>query len=110
VSEAQQDGLATYVYDANPGDADFYSIAGISGVPGTVVGVTTRGFVEKSDVGSRSIRLQLRSGSAIVQSGNAVLSTQFQWVWRTDLIDPSTLLPWTAAGVNNVQIGPIVTS
>jgi hypothetical protein len=31
-------------------------------------------------------------------------------LWRTELNDPNTSAAWTAAAVNNVQIGPKVTS
>jgi len=66
VNEAQQDGATTYVYDSNVGDADFYGIAPIAVTPASVVAVTTRGFVQKSDAGSRSGGVQLRSGSSVV--------------------------------------------
>lgn len=62
VNEAQQDGATTYVYDSNVGDADFYGIAPIAVTPASVVAVTTRGFLQKSDAGSRSGGVQLRSG------------------------------------------------
>jgi hypothetical protein len=64
VAEAQQDGLGSYVYDANVGDADWYGIAPLSGItPASTVLVTTRGFMQKSDPGSRSGLIQLKSFS-----------------------------------------------
>jgi len=66
VAETQQDGATSYVYDNNVGDADFYSIAPIAVTPASVVAVTTRGFIQKSDAGSRSGGVQLRSGSTVV--------------------------------------------
>jgi len=110
VNEAQQDGAATYVYDSTVGDADFYGIGSIAVTPASVVAVTTRGFLQKSDAGSRSGAVQLRSGSSTVSSGSATLSTTWAWMWRTDTVDPATGAAWTPTGVNNVNIGPTVTA
>ena len=111
VADPQEDGAASYVYDNNVGDADFYGIASIPVTPAAVVAVTTRGFVQKSDAGSRTGAMQLKSGSTTVQSSNgSTLSTTFAWCWRTDVNDPATGAAWTPTGVNNVQIGPTVLS
>jgi len=71
--------------------------------------VTTRGFCEKSDAGTRLMAMQLRSGGTTVQSPAPALGTNFQWLWRTDMVDPATGGAWSAAAVNNVNIGPIIT-
>ena len=42
VNEPQQDGLTSYVFDSNPGDADFYGIGSIASTPATVIATTTR--------------------------------------------------------------------
>jgi hypothetical protein len=109
VNEAQQDTTTSYVYDSTPGDADFYGIATIASTPVSTFMVTTRGYMEKSDAGTRTAAVQLKSGSATVASTTAVLTTSgWQWVWRSDLTDPNTSAAWTAAAVNNVTIGPTV--
>jgi hypothetical protein len=110
VNEAQQDAATSYVYDSNVGDADFYGIASIGVTPASTVAVTTRQFAEKSDAGSRSSAVQLKSGSTTVSSTSTALSTTWAWNWRIDLTDPATSAAWTAAGVNNVQVGPTVTA
>ena len=110
VAESQQDGATTYVYDSNVGDADFYGIGAIGVTPASVVAVTTRGFIQKSDAGSRSGAVQLKSGSTTVQSTPGPVSTTFAWMWRTDVTDPATGAAWTPTGVNNAQIGPTVTA
>jgi len=107
VSEAQQDGLTTYVYDSNPGDADFYNIASIASTPASVIAVTTRAYAQKSDAGTRTAAVQLKSSATTVASPTLVLTTSgFQWAWRTDLTDPNTSAAWTAAAVSAAQIGP----
>jgi hypothetical protein len=110
VSEAQQDGATTYVYDSTVADADFYTIASIAATPASVVAVTTRGFTQKSDAGSRSGAVQLKSGATTVASTTTALSTTWAWLYRTDTTDPATSAAWTPTAVNNVTIGPTVIS
>jgi hypothetical protein len=74
-----------------------------------VFAVTTRGYVQKDDAGSRTMAVQLKSGATTVASPTLVLTTSgFQWAWRTDLLDPNTGAAWTPAAVNNAQVGPKV--
>jgi hypothetical protein len=112
VQELHQDALATYVYDFTVGHNDLYGIAAIPGpAPPSVVCVTTRALAQKSDAGSRSGAVQLKSGSATVQSPSSTLvAGSWAWLWRTDFNDPNTSAPWTVANVNNVQIGPVLTA
>ena len=107
VNEPQEDGLTSYVYDSNPGDADFYGVGSIASTPATVIATTTRGYMQKSDAGTRTAAVQLKSGATTVASPTLTLTTSgWQWAWRMDTLDPNTSLPWTAAAVNNAQIGP----
>lgn len=110
VNEAQQDGAATYVYSANPGDGDLYGIAALAVTPTNTVAVTTRGFVSKSDAGARSGAVQIKSGASTVDTGSVALGTSFGWMYRTDVTDPATGAAWTATGVNSATIGPKVTA
>jgi len=110
INETLQDGATSYVYDATVNDADFYTIAALASTPATVVAVTTRGFIQKSDAGTRGAAVQLKSGATTVTSTPTLLSSSFGWLWRTDLTDPATGAAWTAAAVNNVTIGPKVTA
>jgi hypothetical protein len=110
VNEPQQDGTTTYVYDSTVNHADFYNTANTTGsTPVSVVAVTTRGFIEKSDAGTRSAAVQLKSGTATVSSPSTAISTTFGWLWRTDTIDPNTGSTWAPAAVDSAQVGPIVT-
>jgi len=108
VSEAQQDGATTYVFDSNPGDVDFYGIAPIASTPVSVIATTVRGFLAKSDAGARTAAVQLKSGATTVASPTLSLSTTFGWAWRTDTVDPNTGAAWAPAAVNNAQVGPKV--
>jgi hypothetical protein len=108
VSEAQEDGLTSYVYDSNAGDADLYAIASIGTTPASVVATTARAYAQKSDAGTRTAAVQLKSGATTVASQTLALPTTFSWLWRTDLVDPNTGVAWTPAAVNSAQIGPII--
>lgn len=111
VSEAQQDGTTSYVYDSTVNDVDLYGVASILSTPITTVAVTTRAYMQKSDAGSRTAAVQIKSGSTTVASPTMVLSPSgFQWTWRMDLVDPNTSAAWTAAAVNAAQIGPTIIS
>jgi hypothetical protein len=109
VNDAQQDALTSYVYDSTPGDADFYGVASIASTPATVIATTVRAYAQKSDAGTRTMAVQLKSGATTVASPTLVLTTSgFQWAWRTDTTDPNTGAAWTPAAVNNCTIGPRV--
>jgi hypothetical protein len=112
VNEAPQDGGATYVYDSTAGDADFYAIAALPSpiTPFTTVGTITRAFMQKTDAGSRTGAVQLKSGATVVASPTLSLApgSGFQWASRLDLVDPNTGAAWAAAAVNAAQIGPLV--
>ncbi len=109
VNEAQQDATTSYVYDSVPGHADLYGIAAIASTPLTTYAVTTRAYAIKSDAGTRTMAVQLKSGSSTVASPTVVLTpSNWQWAWRTDTTDPATGAAWTAAAVNVAQCGPVV--
>jgi len=110
VNETLQDAATTYVYDSVVGHSDLYTIAALAATPASVVAVTTRGYVQKSDAGTRNGAVQLKSGATTVQSTSTALSTSWQWLWRTDATDPATGAAWTPTAVNNVTVGPVVTA
>ena len=109
VSETLQDAATSYVYDSTVGHSDLYAIAALAATPVSVVAVTTRGFCQKSDAGTRNGAVQLKSGATTVQSTSTALSTAFGWLWRTDATDPATGAAWTPVAVSNATIGPVCT-
>ena len=109
VQEPQQDAAATYVYSSTPGQSDLYGVGAISSTPASTVMVVTRAFCQKSDAGTRTLSVQLKSGGTTVSSTPATaLNTVWGWISRVDTVDPATGAAWTAVGVNNAQIGVIV--
>jgi hypothetical protein len=109
VNEAQQDAATSYVYDSVPGHADLYGIAPIASTPLTTYAVTTRAYAIKSDAGTRTLAVQLKSGATTDASSTVVLTPSgWQWAWKTYTTDPATGAAWTAAAVNVCSIGPTV--
>ena len=108
VNEPQEDGLTTYVFDANAGDADFYTVSPIASLAVSTAAVITRGLVQKSDAGTRIIGMQLKSGGTTVVSPSFASITAWQWAWRVDVNDPNTGAAWTPAAINAAQFGPKV--
>jgi hypothetical protein len=109
VNEAQENGLTTYVSDSTPGDADFYGIASTGGLTITTAAVITRGYMTKSDAGTRTAAVQNKSGVTTSASPTIVLTNSgFQWASRIDLVDPNTSAAWASAAVDALQIGPKV--
>ena len=111
VNEPQQDTTTSYVYDSTAGHADFYGISALSPTPATVVAVTTRGYMQKSDAGSRTAAVQLKSGGTTVAAPTLTLTTSgWLWAWRTDTTNPATSGTWTNTAVDAVTVGPVVIS
>lgn len=109
VGETQQDAASSYVYSSTPDQSDLYTISPISSTPASIVCVTTRGYLQKSDAGTRLVAVQLKSGSTTVQSTPVALNTTWGWISRVDTVDPNGGGPLTAVGVNNMQVGVICT-
>ena len=111
VNEPQQDATTSYVYDSTVNDADFYTIGAIASTPAATIAVVTRAYMQKSDAGSRTAAVQIKSGATTVASPTLTLTTSgWQWAWRTDTVDPATSAAWTAAAVAGLNVGPVVVS
>jgi hypothetical protein len=107
VNEVLQDGTTSYVYDATVGHADLYDIADLPANTSSIVALTTRAYMQKSDAGARTGRVQLKSGGTTV-TGDLVLSSSFSWCSRTDTVDPNTSSAWTLSNANAAQAGLVV--
>ena len=106
VDEPQQNTTTDYVYDSVVGHSDLYGIAAIASTPLTTFAVTTRAYAIKSDAGTRTMAVQLKSGATTDASTTVVLTTSnWQWAWKHYTSDPAGGA-WTAAAVNLIQVGP----
>jgi hypothetical protein len=73
--------------------------------------VTTRGYMQKSDAGTRTAAVQLKSGASTVASSTLTLTPSgWLWAWRTDTTNPATSGTWTNTAVDAVQVGTVVIS
>lgn len=110
-AEAQQDSASSYNLSSTVSQSDLYTLQPIGSTPSSIVGVTTRGYMQKSDAGTRAAAVQLQSGATNVQATPLALPAgSWGWNWRTDTVDPNTSAAWTAAAVNSATIGAIVTT
>jgi hypothetical protein len=110
VDEAVQNGDADYVFSGTPGHQDLYDLGDLAATPASIVAVQARMFARKTDSGARSGQIRVKSGATDVGGADTVLSTSYSWLSRVDVTDPNTGVPWTAAAVNALQVGPKVTA
>ena len=84
-------------------------LAGLRGRQSRWLATTVRGYMTKPDAGTRVAEIQLQSGTTVVATPPCVLTpSNWQWAWRTDVVDPNTGAAWTPASVNVALIGPTV--
>ena len=111
VTDAFQDGTLNYLYSSTVGNADLYNLTPLTATPQTIIACVTRGYFQKSDAGTRNVRIDLKSGATLSQGQQSTMfASQFSWITRNDLVDPTTGVAWTPVGVNNLQIGATVTA
>jgi hypothetical protein len=106
VQEVIQDGATTYVFDSTVGHYDLYDFDDLPVTPSSILGVSLRGFISKSDAGARSGALTMKSSSTSQDSATAVLSTTNSNLVMVQDTDPNTGSAWTAAAINALQAGP----
>lgn len=108
VNETLVDGDTSYVYSNTVGQQDLYDLADLSTTPTTIFAVSVVAFAEKTDAGSRSILLTLKSGATASDGSNYNLASSYGRFDRLLEQDPNTTAAWTGAAVNALQVGPKV--
>ena len=109
VDEATVNGDTDYVQGSTVGDVDTYGLGNLTSTPTTIDAVQVMAFAEKTDAGSRSIALQVKSGATTSDGANFPLAASYTKLERMLLTDPNTAAAWTLSGVNALQGGPKVT-
>jgi len=109
VSEAVANGDTDYALSATVSATDLYHVADLATTPVAILGVVSKGYVKKSDAGTRNGQLVVKSGATEVTTPDAALNTTYGYIWRADALDPNTGAAWTPAGIAAVQIGVRVT-
>jgi hypothetical protein len=110
---AVDDGAAVnsdtdYVQGSVVGDVDTYGFSDLSVTPNTIDAVRVIAYAEKTDVGTRSINLQVKSGATTDNGANLPLLTTYSHFTRHLTKDPNGTIAWTAAAVNALTGGPRV--
>lgn len=85
------------VVSSYSGGANFTANFGATAFAGTVPAGFSAGF-------------GAQSGGTTVQSTPTLLSTSFTYLYRNDVLNPNGNVAWTAAAVDALTFGPVVTS
>jgi hypothetical protein len=96
-------GSQSYVFDTIVGHEDLYGFGLLSVVPTAIYTVALKGYVQKSDVGFRSVSLRISSGGVDNSgSGGSFVPNVNGFLWHTSNFptDPSTGLAWTKPGLD----------
>lgn len=109
VNDETEDGTTTMLIDSVPGDFDLFNLEPLLGLP-PVYGIQLRAFLSKSDAGGRGFEIAAKSGATSFSTNPFSPTTSFTNCAQFYPNDPNTGLPWIAAAVNALQIGPKVSS
>ncbi|HEY7034687.1 MAG TPA: hypothetical protein VH482_25335 [Thermomicrobiales bacterium] len=110
VSEAVANGDTDFVFSSNVNDADLYDMDDLPFTPQAIIGVVSKMYVKKSDAGSRSGQVLVKSGTTQVAGTDTVLGTTYTYIAKVDTVDPATGVAWTIPAVNAIQVGQKVTA
>lgn len=116
VSENQNPpiGDVSYAYavSSTVANEDLYGYPALSTTPTNIHTVAVKSFVKKSDAGTRTGNMRVKSGSSSSSGSNTSISlgTNFAWIGSFFDTDPATAIAWTASGVNAAASGASVAS
>lgn len=100
-------GAYSYVFDATVNHEDLYGMGPLSATPGVVHAVALKGYVQKSDSGTKTVSLRIKSGAT--DSGGSLTSqapgTTFGWITSNFATDPNTSAAWTGANLDAAVAG-----
>lgn len=96
---------ATYNYSSTVGNEDLFDITNLSVTPSSIVGVTTKTIMSKSDSSPRNGQPIIKSGSTADTGTDEALSSSYVGYINNWPEDPNTAAAWTASGVNALQVG-----
>jgi hypothetical protein len=97
------DDDTTYTALTAPLQKDAYKTAAL-GLTGTILGVTVRARLRKTDAGDGSAQIGLRSGTTDDVSPDVLPTTAYQWFSRSYVANPATSTLWTMPALDAAQI------
>jgi hypothetical protein len=105
-------GAPSYVFDATVGHEDLYNFGALSAIPANVYAVALKGYLSKSDSGTKTLSLRMKSGST--DSGGTLTGqapgTTYGWMTTLFETDPNTSAAWTGTALNSATSGVRVDS
>jgi hypothetical protein len=113
VNEATPDGDTSYVDDGTIGHIDTYAMADLGGSASSVLSVAQVHYARKTDVSSRGMKAELRSGGGNAAHAAAIsLGNSYAYYFSNWGMNPNNGSPiaWTVAAVNALEAGQQVSS
>jgi len=93
-----------FASDATPSDRMSNTLAQTA-VTGTIAGLVHVSRVKKDSSGTRTFAQTITSNGVDVIGSTTAPGTSYGYFTQVSETDPNTALPWTQAGVNNIQCG-----
>jgi hypothetical protein len=110
VNEVPPGGDLSCVTSSTVGAEDRYGFGSLSSTPSNIGGVKVSALLRKTDVGARTITVQLKSGGTEVTGSSQSPAVSYGYFANYLDTDPNTSAAWTASGVNSVTAGTKVAS
>jgi hypothetical protein len=113
VNEATPDGDTSFVSDGTIGQIDTYAMADLAGTASSVLSVASIHYARKTDVSSRGMKAELRSGGGnTAYAIEIALGNSYQYFFSNWGQNPNNGAPtaWTVAAANAIEAGQLVSS
>ena len=105
VDDATPDDDTTYVASSTADQKDTYAMANLGTSPSEIFGVQTCLTARKDDADARSVAALVRASGTDYAGSTVALSTDYACLLEVRETDPSTTVPWTESGINNIECG-----
>ena len=100
-------GDLSYVFDSSSGHEDLYNFPSLSVTPSAIYAVAVKGYCKRSDSGTRTVSLRMKSGAT--DSGGTATGqspgTTYGWLDSFFETDPNTSAAWTPGNLNAATSG-----
>jgi hypothetical protein len=96
---------ATYNSSSTVGQRDLYALTDLLSGTASVLGTQTVAHMQKSDAGTASAKLAIKSGATVYYDTTQSLGTSIAAYSQVREMDPATSAAWTVAAVNALEAG-----
>jgi hypothetical protein len=108
VNEALMNGDTSYVQATNVGEADLYGLGDLASNPAAIDCVQISNYALKTDVATRTLALQVKSGASTTDGPAFTLASGYSKFERVLEKNPDGNVNWNVTSVNALQTGPKV--